>query len=235
MVATAGRVNGMECWTVKSKLSAYLDSAVSEEERLKLRLHLSSCRICYREAEKYQHLREALRSMPPRVPPPELAVRLRVAASHAQARAQRRTPRFLTMRTNLKLFMQNLMRPIAVPLVGGVCSAIFLFGTLVPSFTWHKTPGDVPTVLSTEPMVKTISPLGFMDDGDAVVDLRIDEEGRIVNYAIIGADGQKAEQLRRSIENNLLFTTFTPATAFGRPIAGTIRISFRSSRIEVRG
>ena len=224
----------MECWTVKSKLSAYLDGAVSEEERLKLRLHLNSCRICSRESEKYQRLREALRSLPQRVPPPELAVRLRVAASHQQVKAQP-APRFLSIRTDLNLFMRNLMRPIAVPLVGGLCSAIFLFGTLVPSFTWHKTPGDVPTVLSTAPMVKTISPLGFMDDGDAVVDLRIDEEGRIVNYAIIGADGTKAEQLRRSIENNLLFTTFTPATAFGRPIAGTIRISFRSSRIEVRG
>jgi hypothetical protein len=56
-----------------------------------------------------------------------------------------------------------------------------------------------------------------------------------VNYSIIGADGHTADQLRRSIENNLLFTTFQPATAFGLPIAGKIRISFRSSRIDVRG
>ena len=225
----------MECRTVKSKLSAYLDGAVSEEERLKLGLHLHGCRTCSRDSEKYRRLRDALRSLPPRVPPPELAVRLRVVASHEQDRFHGSAPAFRAWRSSLNLFMQNLMRPIAVPLFGGLCSAIFLFGTLVPSFTWHKTPGDVPTVLSTEPAVKTISPLGFMDDSDAVVDLRIDEEGRIVNYAIIGAEGQKAEQLRRSIENNLLFTTFTPATAFGKPIAGTIRISFRSSRIEVRG
>jgi hypothetical protein len=225
----------MECLTVKSKLSAYLDGAVSEEERLKLRLHLHSCRICSRDAEKFQRLRDALRALPPRVPPPELAVRLRVVASHERDRVHGAAPAFRAWRTSANLFLKNLMRPIAVPLVGGICSAIFLFGTLVPSFTWHKTPGDVPTVLSTEPAVKTISPLGFMDDANAVVDLRIDEEGRIVNYAITGAEGQKAEQLRRSIENNLLFTTFTPATAFGKPIAGTIRISFRSSRIEVRG
>jgi len=41
--------------------------------------------------------------------------------------------------------------------------------------------------------------------------------------------------LRHSIENSLLFTEFWPATNFGRPIAGTIRISFRSSHIDVRG
>jgi len=104
----------------------------------------------------------------------------------------------------------------------------------VPTFTLHQTPGDVPTMLSTEPVVENMAPVGFVD-GDAVVDLRIDGEGRIVNYSIIDADGQRADQLRRSIENRLLFMTFKPATAFGNPISGTLRISFRSAHIEVRG
>lgn len=224
----------MECWIVKSRISGYIEGAISGDERREVRVHLSGCPTCSRESEKYLRIRSALRSLPERVPPPELAARLRVVASRELARAQRVTPGVGKWADNLRLILQNLMRPLALPLVGGVCSAIFLFGTLVPTFTLHKTPGDVPTGLSTEPMVKSMAPLGFMD-GDAVVDLRIDEEGRIVNYSIIGAEGLKADQLRRSIENNLLFTTFTPATAFGKPIAGTIRISFRSSRIEVRG
>jgi hypothetical protein len=32
-----------------------------------------------------------------------------------------------------------------------------------------------------------------------------------------------------------LFTEFWPATTFGRGVAGTIRISFRNNRIDVRG
>lgn len=176
-----------------------------------------------------------LRSLPTRIPPPELAVRLRVLASRELARSQGATPRFKQWREHFNLSMQNLMRPLALPLVGGLCSAVLLFSALVPSFTQHQTPGDIPTGLSTQPMVKSMAPLGFMDAGDAVVDLRINEEGRIVNYSIMGAEGQQADQLRRSIENNLLFTTFQPATAFGTPIAGTIRISFRSSRIDVKG
>jgi hypothetical protein len=150
-------------------------------------------------------------------------------------RAQESAPLLKRWRDSFELNLQNLMRPLALPLVGGIFSAVLLFSALVPSFTQHQTPGDVPTGLSTQPLVKSMAPLGFMDTDDAVVDLRIDGEGRIVNYSIIGADGHTADQLRRSIENNLLFTTFQPATAFGLPIAGKIRISFRSSRIDVRG
>ena len=227
----------MECSTVKSKVSAYVDGSVSEDERREMRLHLSNCRVCRAESERYRRIREALRSLPRRIPPPELTIRLRLAASRESAPAQESFPYLKRWRHGFQVRMQNLMRPLAVPLVGGLCSAILLFSALVPSFVQsfarHETPADVPTALSTQPLVKSMAPLGFMDGGDAVVDLRIDEEGRILNYSIIGADG--AEKLRRSIENNLLFTTFQPATAFGTPVSSTIRISFRSSHIEVRG
>jgi hypothetical protein len=225
----------MECGKVRSKVSAYMDGSVSEDERREMRLHLSKCGTCSAESERYGRIRAALRSLPPYVPPPELAVRLRVIASRERARAMETAPIFKRWRDSFQLSLQNLMRPLALPLFGGICSAVLLFSALVPSFTQHQTPGDVPTGLSTQPLVKSMAPLGFTDAGDAVVDLRIDGEGRIVNYSIIGADGQQADQVRRSIENNLLFTTFQPATAFGLPIAGTIRLSFRSSRIEVRG
>ena len=71
----------------------------------------------------------------------------------------------------------------------------------------------VPVVLSSEPAVKNLAPIGFFD-GDAVVDLSIDAAGRIVNYSIVGVDGAGSDQLRRSIENNLLFTTFVPGHCF---------------------
>jgi hypothetical protein len=94
---------------------------------------------------------------------------------------------------------------------------------------------DVPTMLATQPMVKCTAPVAF-GQTEAVVDLTIDEEGRIANYTIVSAaPGQKAEQVRRDIENQMLFIGFWPATAFGKPIAGTVRVSFGSSHVEVRG
>jgi hypothetical protein len=132
------------------------------------------------------------------------------------------------------------MRPLALPLAGGLCSAVVLFSALVPTFTStfaaNKTPSrwDVPTMLNTEPMVKCMAPIAF-GEGAVDVDLKIDEEGRVVNYAIVSGSGPASEEVRRRIENNLLFAEFWPATAFGHPIAGTIRVSFRSTHLDVRG
>jgi hypothetical protein len=40
---------------------------------------------------------------------------------------------------------------------------------------------------------------------------------------------------RRSLENALLFTQFTPGTMFGQPASARVRITLRRSEIEVRG
>jgi hypothetical protein len=140
-------------------------------------------------------------------------------------------------RDRMELSLRNLMRPLALPAVGGLCSAVFLFSTLVPMFKSAfamSASADIPTMLSTEPMLKYTAPIAFAN-ADAVVDLQLDDQGRIINFTIVNAPGQQSEKLRHSIENSLLFTEFWPATTFGRGVAGTIRISFRSSRIDVRG
>jgi hypothetical protein len=227
----------MECFAVRRLASAYLDDAISGEERSAVIRHLSSCRECALESKKYSDLRQALRSLPRRTPPPDLAVRLRVAASKVRAESATGAGRWGHWRDYLQLTLRNLMRPVALPAIGGLCSAVFLFSSLVPAFQSAFaaiSPGDVPTMLTTQPLLKCTAPIAFGDD-DAVVDLQLDDQGRIVSYTIVSVPGQQSEQLRRNIENNLLFTEFWPATSFGHGVAGTVRISFRTSRIDVRG
>lgn len=226
----------MECGTVKQRVSAYLDNAVSAEERHSLKLHLNGCRECKLESERYSQVREKLRSLPKLTPPAELTTRLRVVAS--KVRMETLASPWSRWRDRVELSLRNLMRPLALPAVGGLCSAVFLFSTLVPMFksAFAMSPsGDIPTMLSTEPMLKSMAPVAFSNSGDAVVDLQLDDQGQIVNFTIVSAPGQQTETLRRSIENNLLFIEVWPATTFGRGVAGTIRISFRNSRIDVRG
>jgi hypothetical protein len=228
----------MECWTVKQRVSAYLDDAVSAEEGLLLKRHLNACPQCTLETERYSGLREKLRSLPHLLPPPDLTTRLRVVASKVRTESAGGGSPWNRWRNRLELSLHHLMRPLALPAVGGLCSAIFLFSTLVPTFksafAMDTLSSDVPTMLATEPMLKDTAPVAFADD-DAVVDLQLDDRGRIINYTIVSAPGQ-SEKLRHSIENSLLFTEFWPATNFGRPVAGTIRISFHNnSRIDVRG
>jgi hypothetical protein len=229
----------MDCSSVKRKVSAYLDDAVSAEEGRLLERHLNTCRNCTSETERYFHLRQKLRSLPRLLPPPELTTRLRVAASKIRTESAGGATRWNRWLTRLELSLHHLMRPLALPAVGGLCSAVFLFSTLVPmcksAFAMEALAGDVPTMLATQPMLKDTAPVAFAN-GDAVVDLQLDDRGTIINYTIVSAPGEQSEQLRHSIENSLLFTEFWPATTFGRPVAGTIRISFHNnSRIDVRG
>ncbi len=217
-----------------------MDHAVSAEEGRLLERHLNTCQGCALETEQYFGLREKLRSLPRPPAPPELTTRLRVIASKVRMESRGGAPsRWSRWRDRLELSLHHLMRPLALPALGGLCSAVFLFSTLVPmfksAFAMDTLAGDVPTMLTTEPMLKDTAPVAFAD-GEAVVDLQLDDRGRIINYSIVSAPGQQSEKLRRSIENSLLFTEFWPATTFGRPVAGTIRISFRNnSRIDVRG
>ena len=229
----------MKCRNARARISAYLDNAMPSAERQAVRQHLSACSKCALESREQQRMSGAVRSLPRLMPPADLTLRLRVAAS--KARAEVRGPgRWRRFCDRVSLGLENLMRPLALPAVGGLCSAIFMFSTLVPTFMptfamgQTVSPWDPPTMLLTEPMVKYIAPVAF--GGDAVVDVDVDDHGCIIGYSIVSSTGPDNAQLHRSIENNLLFTEFWPATAFGVPVSGTIRISYRSpAGIDVKG
>ena len=230
----------MECSVSKSEISAYLDRAMSDQERNEIRKHLRACRHCSLEAERQQQVRNRLLTLPRRTVPTDLTYRLRVAASRARLETIGLGGRW-QWRERLGLSLRHLMRPLALPAVGGLCSAVFLFSALMPTFqpafamANSDSPTDVPIVIMTEPTVKYMAPIAF-GEGDAEVDLNLDGHGHIMNYKIVSVSGPKSDQLRRAIENNLLFIELWPATSFGKPIAGTVRISFRSAAgIDVRG
>lgn len=179
-------------------------------------------------------LSRALRSLPRRLPPLELASSLRVLASRElHRRAHGGSP----WRDRLRLFAKDLMRPLALPFAGGVCSTVVLFSMcLAPTYPVRgSSTFDVPTMLTTEATVKGTGPIGA-SGGDVIVDVIVDGQGRMVDYTIVsGRNVRNDDALRRSIETILLFTEFTPATAFGQPISGRMRLQLGSSHIDVKG
>jgi hypothetical protein len=223
----------MNCRTVRTKLLAEFDHSTPSAERQAVTAHLRVCRNCSEIGAERERVRAAMRALPRVAAPPDLAVRLRVIASREQQRRAagwfRRTAR------HAQLFFDGLMRPLAVPLAGGICSALLLFALLVPSFAWVPSEQDVPTGLSTEATVKSMAPMGFAD-GEAVVDVTIDDQGHMVDFNIVrDHPNELSDSFRRSVENALLFTVFTPRTAFGQPVGGRLRLTFRSSSVEVKG
>jgi hypothetical protein len=177
---------------------------------------------------------QMLRDLPARALPAELRTSLRVIASRER---QRLFSRQISWRDRLDLTFRNLMRPLALPVVGGIFSTVALFSTcLVPMYPLRGDAStDIPTMLTTAAAVKQIAPLAG-SCGDGVVDVKIDESGRMVDYKIVsGFSVLTTEQVRRSLENRLIFTEFTPVTQFGHPTAGWLRISFRNSEVDVKG
>lgn len=229
----------MKCQAVGRRISAYLDGLLSPGERQQVELHLSGCPACARETQQLAQLRTRLRALPARMPPPYLATSLRVIASRERARIAARASLGVTFRHWLEhasLASQNLMRPLALPFAGGLVSAVLLFGMLVPQFPRRTVVNDdVPTMLTTEAAVKSALSFG-LGDNDIVVDVLVDESGRMLDYWVPDGQGWASDpQLRRSIEKTLVCTQFTPGTMFGMPASGKLRITLRRSHVEVKG
>jgi hypothetical protein len=183
-------------------------------------------------------INRALRSLPVREPQPDLRTSLRVIASRERQRRLNTRSLTATWRDRFELFSDNFLRAIALPVAGGVASAVVLFSMcVVPAYPLRAahTTADVPTVLTTQVAVKGMAPF-FGGGDDVVVDVTVDEQGRMIDYAVVaGASALANASLRRRLENVLLFTEFTPATSFGQPMSSKTRLWFRTSRIDVKG
>lgn len=190
----------------------------------------------YRE---FDPLADTLRALPSRVVPGELTDRLRVLASRESLRRRRSglRARLSWWAESVSLFFNNLMKPVAVPMFGGLVSTIILFSVLAPGYPIQRpVTGDVPSPFFTQPMVQSSLSLPDSDE-NVVVDVWLDEQGRVLDYSIPGGQGWASDpSLVRSVENTLLCTRFTPATVFGRPASGRMRVIFsRRSQVDVRG
>jgi len=229
----------MNCSSVQNSLSAHLDGCVPKEERERIALHLARCGGCQSRLEELARVRAAVGSLPARKVPARLTTALRVTASKERALVLARQRRFDPLPARLRLWMDNLMRPLALPFAGGLVSAVALFAMLIPSFAFHpiSAGNDVPFGLSTEPALQGQLPFGFVDSdtADFVVEVVVDGQGRMADFSIVqGPTLAQNPGLKRLIERKLLFTQFTPATLFGRPTSGRMYLSFQRQIVNIK-
>ena len=225
----------MSCQSVRKVLAVYCDHCLSRSEEAEVKAHLAECPDCHIRYEQLLQVRVALRAMPRLRTPQKLATELQVLASRERVRQMNHSTwksMWHEWAARVRLVVDNAMRPMALPVAGGLVSALFLFSMLVPSLQSLRGPlNDTPTGFYTEPSIATTSPFGVSDE--VVVELIINEEGRIVDYAV--RDRQLSREVMSQIGNMILFTSVNPATAFGYPTSGRLLVSFRRSHIVVRG
>lgn len=249
----------MSCQSVQDRLSEFLDRLLADEERENLVAHLASCPACSARFQSFEKMRVTLKRMGSPTVPAALATKLRVLASHEHQRQLSRASFGAWLRYchgRLSLQFDNLMRPMALPFAGGLLSALLLFGMLVPNLSFrHNVTDDLLLVTSTEPEGRLVESLpadgaptwfwtgnspeprlesaAAVDSGDdTVLELIIDETGRVADYSVSHG------QLTPEMQSIILLSRFTPATLNGRNTWGKKLVKFPSHvrvRRNVRG
>jgi hypothetical protein len=196
--------------------------------------HLHTCRNCRRERTDLIALRQGLRSLPQRTLNPLLVTRLRVIASRESSRRARRRDfeaRWAEFASQAKLFFDNLLRPVAVPAAGGLLSSLFCFGLMLDSLhigpVWQN---DIPVGLFTQVTIDDVSPF-YSTGKDVIVQLTVDADGRVSDFSLPQGSTASPEEMQ-DIGNLVLYSTFTPATAFGQRVAGKILVGIQHINIK---
>jgi len=185
-----------------------------------------------------QKLHADMRNMATPSVPAALTAQLRVMASHEYARRLTRanlSALLQSWRGNIRLAFDNLMRPFAVPVTGGLFTALLLFSILVPSLslphsTAYETPirdqwltdpqGEIVGAtygLHVEPSDATIS------GNETALVLLVDERGHVEGYYLSGGE------LTDEMKSVILLSRFTPATIYGQPTWGLKQVVFQHS------
>jgi anti-sigma factor RsiW len=233
----------MSCENFEERISSHLDGLLDAGEREGVLAHLEACRECGARLKSLGELRARLRRLEePRIPR-ALSVRLRVLASHEHARRVARatwSARIAGWKDGIRLNFENLMRPVALPVAGGVLSALLLFGALIPTLIFRHQIGNESPLSFTDPdgtvvnwrpgEIPRLEPVDAVVSSDEnVLELTIDEEGRIADYAV--RQGQLTPEMLTFIQ----FSQFTPAMFFGKPTWGKKLVIFPRHRRSVRG
>jgi hypothetical protein len=169
--------------------------------------------------------------------PEALTAKLRVLASHEREHQLARISvreRLRRLVSTVNLAFDNLARPVALPLTGGLVSALLLFGLMMPRLSFsHPTGGQEFSTFPTGRIVT--NPYGQVADADDdfpriepvnsapseflnVVDLTIDENGKIVDWKVVRGE------ITPDMKSVIIFSSFEPATNMGIATSGKIRM-----------
>jgi hypothetical protein len=253
----------MSCENLQELISLTLDGKVPEEERENVFDHARVCRECGAHLSSLQTQRAILRKMAQTPMPADLAARLSVLASHERERQLARISvreRMRRLLASANLAFDNLARPVALPLTGGLVSAMLLFGLMVPTLSFaYKTSGHeshadavfeqlsrrdlFPTTFPTGHIVT--NPYGQTDDDDDFpriepVDSVPSDFLNIVDLTI-DETGKVVDWnvvkgvITADMKSVILFSSFEPATNMGMATSGKIRMVQFAPSVTVHG
>jgi anti-sigma factor RsiW len=199
-----------------------------------LAAHLEVCSGCSAEFAQWRNAQSLVSSIGPAKAPENLGLRLRVALS--QQMANTTEEKF----AREKVRWQNTMLPLMWRVTAGFASTVAMLGAvalLIGVFSPEPLLArDEPLGKASDPRflyTSKAAPAGGVADGSnpVVVQAFVNGEGQVYDYKIVSGDTD--DKTRSQLKNKLLFSVFAPARVFGRPVPGTVLLSF--SGVSVRG
>ena len=222
----------MRCRWARTRIGRYIDLELGPFEEALVRFHLTWCAQCSRHYEQLETVPALLSTLSGPRPSPQLGVRILSALSIEAVR--RDQPGVGRQRRMIKL--SNLLRPFAVPALGGVLVALILVPTLLSAFWMEPTAyaDDVPLRFLAMPLVAApmmLLPSPYRVAQDFTVIAYIDMQGGVYDYRVV-SDEPLDQRMHGELANALLTSKFKPALRFGQPILGQRVILYQ--RIDSR-
>jgi hypothetical protein len=200
--------------------------------------HLSVCRECETSFIDFSSMSRGFRHLPHASMPPLVGTSLQVLASRERSRRLLRLDPAAWLRDKLisiKVSIDNLLRPFAVPATGGILASCLCFSLI--AHTLQLRPymigeDDMPVALYTQVMIDDLSPFSFSkSQKDVTVQLTVDANGKVTDFATPQGNNPTPDDLRQ-IGSLVLYSTFTPATRFGQRVSS--KVLFAISHVSVR-
>ena len=216
----------MNCRAAASRIRLYIDGELGPVRSWLTRRHLVECPDCFEQYEGQEVVRDLVRDRREISAPAFLRTRILLATS----RAMKRDPV-----SRIKLWLENGLRPFAVPAFGGVLSAMILFAALIGdlSFVRGVLVDDIPLTYLTRTWISgpsiTEAPELVVPE-DITVEVFIDRDGRVYDLRMVKVPAVPPHltlKLKSQVANALLTVKFDPALNFGRPVLGRVLLSFR--------
>jgi hypothetical protein len=219
----------MNCQEYKERI---LDSIEGDRDELQaLQVHFANCPSCRRDYEELLQVKRWMQTLPHHSAPRELGLAIRAEYSRRAS---------FSFSDRFWMRIENLFRPMAIPVVAGVLVAVLCFSVMLSSL-WMtpalpNAPGDVQLSIHTSPRSRPNSFLPIATEGNnslpdepILVETSVDPHGRVYDFKILS--GPDSPPVVKSLERVLYFTVFDPATSFGRPTGGKAILSFRTVRV----
>jgi len=227
----------ISCSSVRTSLWDFTAGTLDPENSRVVEAHLGECRDCRLHRAEVASLSTGLKYLPKMVPSPLLRTGLSVVASRERSRQMlRRTlaARFAEFRSRLKLLFDNVLRPLAIPAVGGMLASSLCFGVIVDTLQFHPDwrGDDIPVGYHWQVAIDDVSPFSNCDGKDVLVQLTIDRDGNVIGFEVPQQDTVSPDEMKE-IGNFVLYSSFSPAMAFGEHVTGKILVQIQ--HLKVRG